>query len=234
MSRSIPPTSEPRTRPVPPAARSLVDAVVWDFGNVLVRWDPAAAVADRWDRALFAELVERSGFSELNDNLDRDAPNHELLVALESRDAEAAAFWRYYEENAPSSIFPDIPGTPELVHELADAGVPQYGLTNWSRSLAPLIAEIVPASTRLQGRVVSSLVGQVKPGSEIFHTLIERFSLTPARTLFIDDRPENTAAAAALGFQTHTFHPPGGAPVLRAHLARLGLPVAAGGPRPRQ
>ncbi|HHW83074.1 MAG TPA: HAD family phosphatase, partial [Actinomycetales bacterium] len=213
MSRSIPSTCE---TPGP------VDAVVWDFGNVLVRWDPAAAFVERWPREQFETMAERSGFWALNDNMDRATSNEELLEELASRDPEAAEFWRHYESHMPSSLFADIEGTAELVHELADAGVPQYGLTNWNSTLAPKIPEVVPGSTRLQGYVVSALEQQVKPDAAIFHTLIERFGLVPERTLFIDDREENTAAAAALGFQVHTFATPHGAPELRAHIAQLG------------
>lgn len=218
MSRSIRSTCE---TPGP------VEVVVWDFGNVLVRWDPPAATADLWHRDVFPDLEARSDFHRLNDNLDAGASNEELLAILEERDPEAAEFWRHYEANAPSSIFADIEGTVDLVHELADAGIPQFGLTNWSGRLAPHIAEIVPGSERLQGVVVSSLVGLVKPDPEIYRVLIERHGLTPELTVFIDDRPQNTAAAAELGFHTHTFDTPHGAPALRRHLAELGLPVAA-------
>ncbi|MDO5496228.1 MAG: HAD family phosphatase [bacterium] len=222
MSRSIPPTSD-----------GHVDTVVWDFGNVLVRWDPAVAFAPRWERERFEELAERAGFWTLNDNMDASIDNAELVEELALRDPEAAEFWRHYEEHMPSSLFPDIEGTSELLHELADAGIAQYGLTNWNRTLAPEIPTVVPGSTRLKGCVVSSLEGVVKPSPEIFEILIDRYGLTPSRTLFIDDREENTAAAARLGFHVHTFDTPGGAPALRAHMRELGLPVA-GAPAPGQ
>ena len=40
-----------------------------------------------------------------------------------------------------------------------------------------------------------------KPNPEIFNHLINNHELTPKRTLFIDDKKENTDAALALGFQ---------------------------------
>ena len=35
--------------------------------------------------------------------------------------------------------------------------------------------------------------------------LVDRFDLTPGTTLFADDSPANTAAAARIGLQTVTF-----------------------------
>lgn len=43
-----------------------------------------------------------------------------------------------------------------------------------------------------------------KPGEEIFRHTIEKFSLDPARTFYVDDLLPNIETAARLGF--HTFH----------------------------
>jgi putative hydrolase of the HAD superfamily len=40
-----------------------------------------------------------------------------------------------------------------------------------------------------------------KPEANIFNYLIKQHELIPKRTLFIDDKTENTDAALALGFQ---------------------------------
>ena len=44
-------------------------------------------------------------------------------------------------------------------------------------------------------------LGMRKPDVEIFNYLVKKHELTPKRTLFIDDKKENTDAALALGFQ---------------------------------
>jgi glucose-1-phosphatase len=40
-----------------------------------------------------------------------------------------------------------------------------------------------------------------KPDSEIYKTLLRQHELSPKRTLFIDDKKENTDAAKALGLE---------------------------------
>ena len=44
-------------------------------------------------------------------------------------------------------------------------------------------------------------MGMRKPDSEIFKLLLNKHDLSPKRTLFVDDKKENTDAAAALGIQ---------------------------------
>jgi putative hydrolase of the HAD superfamily len=62
-----------------------------------------------------------------------------------------------------------------------------------------------------------------KPMHEIYHRVLGITQADPARTLFIDDRPQNLAPAAALGMQTIRFE---SARQLRTDLVRLGLPLA--------
>ena len=57
----------------------------------------------------------------------------------------------------------------------------------------------------LNGEVVSCEEGVVKPEPEIYRRLLGRYGLDPAQTLFIDDRPANIAAAAALGIRGQLF-----------------------------
>jgi HAD superfamily hydrolase (TIGR01509 family) len=48
-------------------------------------------------------------------------------------------------------------------------------------------------------------VGLNKPEREIYSLLLERFSLDPKQTMFIDDRKENVVAAAELGILPFHF-----------------------------
>jgi len=70
------------------------------------------------------------------------------------------------------------------------------------------------------GVVVSGEEGLVKPDPAIFKLLIQRFKLTPSRSLFVDDSQANIDTAQALGFQVHHFTRP---ELLPPHLTALGL-----------
>jgi putative hydrolase of the HAD superfamily len=64
----------------------------------------------------------------------------------------------------------------------------------------------------------SCYLGLRKPGSEIYRRALEIVGKPPARVLFIDDRAENAAAAAAAGMKAIRFE---GAAPLRRELESL-------------
>lgn len=72
-------------------------------------------------------------------------------------------------------------------------------------------------------RFYSARLGCAKPDPAYFHAILTALRADPARVLFIDDRPENVAAARECGLHAEV-HGPGDR--LRDTLARYGLPVA--------
>ena len=86
--------------------------------------------------------------------------------------------------------------TEQLVRDLKAAGYKLYVLSNMSREFVYGLFD---------GEVVSCEEGVVKPEPEIYRRLLGRYGLDPAQTLFIDDRPANIAAAAALGIRGQLF-----------------------------
>jgi 2-haloacid dehalogenase len=77
-----------------------------------------------------------------------------------------------------------------------------------------------------EGIVVSGEEQVAKPDPKVFALLLDRFALTAAETVFIDDSAPNVAAAAELGMVGLHFRD---APGLRADLTRLRLLSDDGG-----
>ncbi len=57
--------------------------------------------------------------------------------------------------------------------------------------------------------IISGKVGLKKPDKRIYELAIKKFDCNPSKTLFIDDRPENTEAAQNLGINIITLDDPG-------------------------
>jgi len=66
----------------------------------------------------------------------------------------------------------------------------------------------------------SCYVGLRKPGQAIYRRALDVLGTPPGRVLFIDDRPENAAAAVDSGMRAIVFNGEG---ALRAELANLGV-----------
>lgn len=197
-----------------------VQAVIWDLGGVLVRWQPEAALDALYpdpDTAR-AALVE-TGFSVWNARLDAGADWDELIAEA---DAPLATILAAYREGLAAAHLEVFDGSVRLVDRLAEAGVAQYALSNAAARTAETLAGLHPFMGRFRDVVVSGIEGICKPDPAIYRILLNRNGLRPEACLFIDDNASNVAAAQALGLTAHRFTTPEAcAEALRQH----GLPA---------
>ena len=202
----------------------MIKNIVFDMGNVIIRFDPEL-------------FMSRLGLAEE----DRRLLKRELFVSLEwSRmdrgsltDEEAAEIvCRRVPERLHDAVRrlvgmwdrPILPveGMYELVEELRDMGYGIYLLSNasfrqhdyWPR---------VPASKFFDGTLISADVKLVKHQPEIYRLLCDKFSLVPEECVFIDDSTSNAEGAYFCGINALVFH--GDAHEMRLKLNELGVKV---------
>jgi len=195
--------------------------VVWDVGNVIVRWDPRTLYSK-----LFADPTRRDDFltrvCSMTWHLETDLGVHPaentaaLIARFPEHEAEIRAWWDRWDEMFSGVI----EETQAVIRELADRGVPQFGLTNMSVHCWPDIRAMSPAFAHLRDVVISSEERLIKPDPRIYERMCERAGMAPSDLVFIDDSARNIEAAAALGFHVHHFTDPA---TLRPALVELGL-----------
>lgn len=218
MTAELPPPSG--------AAAGSVDTVVFDLGGVLITWDPRAAFHDVLPRHEVEAFLDEIDFPTLNRGIDAGRPMHEVEAEVDERFPHRRGVLAAYHRNFPDSLVGEVPGTADVVRELAAAGVRLLALTNWSAQTFPHARELFPVLAEFEAIVVSGEELLVKPDPQLFHRLFERHQVTPSTAAFVDDSPANVATAAGLGLHAVQFQD---AERLRADLVRLGLPLA---PRP--
>lgn len=211
---TVPDTQTPST--------PTVDGVVWDFGNVLIRWDPLPAIAAGVGDADARAFLESYDFRSWNHVQDAGRTWAQALAVLEGDAPQWLSAGAAYVDNFPLSLLGPVPGTHEMVRELAAVGFPQLGLTNWSAELYPHAPATYDVIELLGDVVVSGEVGLAKPDPAIYQLVAERAGMPLDRLAFIDDSIANVAAAAALGMHAIQFT---GAEQLRKDLVALGLPL---------
>jgi FMN phosphatase YigB (HAD superfamily) len=198
-----------------------VRAVLWDIGNVIVRWDPRTLYDKVFDdpaaRDAFLSRVCTMDWHVKHDLGVTFAGNRAPLLEQFPEHADHIHMWesRWWEMFSGA-----IPETVDAIEALAARGVPQFGLSNMSHEVIDGIVAMSPAFARLGGIVISAETAVLKPDPRIYRQAIERFDLTPGETLFIDDSARNIDGAAALGFDTHHFTDPA---ALRPALEARGL-----------
>ena len=94
--------------------------------------------------------------------------------------------------------------TAELIAELKGESYRLFVLSNMSKEYIDFLRKM-PVYQYFDGEVISCEVGLNKSEREIYSLLLDRFSLDPLQTMFIDDRKENVVAAAELGIVPFHF-----------------------------
>ncbi len=178
-----------------------IDALVFDFGGVLVAIDFDRTLA-RWAELAgvpFSGLQSRFSHGEAYQRHERgeiDAPAYfaalreELGVALD--DEQLADGWG---QVFVGEIAPTIALLPHLARR-----IPTYLFSNTNATHYELIAARYGESLRpLARHFLSSSMGLRKPERAAFEMLAREIGVAPGRILFFDDLEENVAGARVAG-----------------------------------
>jgi 2-haloacid dehalogenase len=195
-------------------------AVVFDIGNVLVRWDARLAFADRLGgMGPAGAFLERIGFAALN--LRADGGERFADLAQDIPDPLDRALFESYPRFYARTIAEPVEGTWDLLERLRAGGRQIHAITNWSAETWPIgLATHPRLGTAFGVTVVSGHERVIKPDPRIFALLCDRAGLTPGDCLFIDDSAANVAGARDFGMQGECFTTPAD---LEAALTARGL-----------
>jgi 2-haloacid dehalogenase len=202
--------------------KAVRDTVVFDFGGVLIDWNPRHLYRKLFagDEVAMEHFLATVCTHEWNRGQDAGrtfADGARLLKAQHPDNAELIdAYCARFDEMTPGAIA----GSVEILAELKVLGKPLYGLTNFSAETYPPTFGRFEFLRWFHGVLVSGEVGVIKPDPRIFELLLERFSIDPKCAVFIDDVAANVDAARPFGIHAIHFTTPA---ALRAELAELGL-----------
>lgn len=183
------------------------EAIIFDFGNVLIRWDPHIIFLKYFANNVQAisSFMDEVDFYKWNHQLDEGLPYQQVLEKFSMQFPQHAHLFRaYFDEEWNKSILGIIPETVELLHKIKAAGFKLYGLTNWSAEKFPIIKQNYAFCKLFDEIIVSGEVKLAKPDPAIFHLLLRKIERSAHECLFIDDSSCNIEAARDLGF--HTIH----------------------------
>jgi 2-haloacid dehalogenase len=189
-----------------PVRASSLRAVVFDVGHVLFDWDPRflyEKLVDDLDRLewLLANVITK----EWHYQHDAGRPFAETCAELCAQHPEQRGLIAAYGPRWLETIPGPIPGAHALVEELDARGVPLYAITNFSAEFWDMFRPTAPIFDRFRDVIVSGAERLVKPDPAIFALARGRFGLGDGEALFIDDNPDNVAAALEAGWAAHRF-----------------------------
>ena len=205
----------------------MIKNIVFDMGNVLLRFDPNLFMEREKVPEADRPLLLREVYQSLEwSRMDRGSLTDEEAAAIICKRVPE----RLHEQVFHLVTFWDRPileieGMPALVRELKELGYGIYLLSNasyrqheyWPRlSVSPLF----------DGTLISADVKLVKPQPEIFLLFCSTFGLKPDECFFIDDSTLNVEGAFFCGIPGAVFHQD--AAELRQKLRSAGVPVSEG------
>ena len=203
---------------------SEIQHIVFDIGNVLLRWDPEIPfrrlIPDETQRRRFlAEICTPDWNVEQDRGRSWPDAEAELIGRFPGHTALIRAWRAHWHEMVPGSL----EETTVILDQLFSSGQDVTALTNFAEDTFAEAQERFPYLRQFRGVTVSGRVKLVKPDPEIYRLHADTFGLTPAATLFFDDTAVNVEAARAAGWKAEHFI---NASTMRADLARHGVMVA--------
>lgn len=184
----------------------MIRNIVFDLGRVLVEFDPEAYIGtfgfpEETARALYPiifgadwNLHDRGDYArieDLRDALIRRYPEYAAGIA-----AVLTGDWvKIHYLKADTAAY---------LESLKARGFRIYILSNLSVESYRFISEY-PFFRQIDGGVFSYAERACKPEEKIYRALLGRYSLKPEETVFLDDNPENIAAANRFGITGIVF-----------------------------
>lgn len=175
-------------------------ALIFDLGGVLVDWDPryamASVITDPERLEAFLDDVAGPAFlHQVDTGRPVDDAVADRIAAFPRWAAELSAYGRRW----PEMVRGEVPGTADLLRDLDAAGAPLFALSNWPADTFWVARERFAVLGVFADVVVSGEVGLAKPDPRIYTLALGRFGRAAADCVFVDDRPDNVAAAEQVG-----------------------------------
>jgi len=198
----------------------MIKAIIFDFGGVLVDWNPRYLYAD-----VFSDTEKMEWFlhevcsTAWNLEQDRGRSFADGIALLEKQHSafqkEIRLFWEGWPKMLKEEILETVTLLPQLKQNYA-----VYGLTNWSAETFPMLMDRFDFVQLFDDIVVSGDEGLVKPDKSIYELLLKRYNLLAQECIFIDDNIDNVKAAEQLGFSAILYK---NSDYLKQDLSSLGV-----------
>lgn len=188
---------------------TAVGNIVFDIGNVLIRWDPTLLYS-----RLLPDTERRDWFlreicsPDWNLELDRGRSFADGIAERVARHPEWSAEIRAWDERWHDMVPGALDGTVAILEALREADIPTFAITNFSAEKFAQCLDRFPFLHGFRDTVVSAHEKLVKPDPAIYRLFLERNDLDPATCLFVDDNADNVVAARTVGMKAVRFTSP--------------------------
>jgi glucose-1-phosphatase len=192
------------------ATETNIKFVYFDLGNVLLSFDTAKAcnnLATVFNRT-FQQVHEALYVSGLEDEFEHGRVSPDVVVAELCRrlDVDSSCISAADVLDGMSDMFTEIEAMIGVIQTVRDRGYRVGLLSNtcWAHWDWVGRQNYAVLKTPFEQLVVSYEIGAMKPSPSIYEAAESMAKLAPLQLMFIDDKPENVAAAKQRGWNAET------------------------------
>ena len=181
--------------------------VVFDFGGVLLDWNPRYFYKSIFnDDQKMEYFLQNIATSTWNAQMDKGRSFEECMKELAEQYPEYKDPIMLYRKGWETMLKGPIESGIRVLDAVMNAQkFKVYGLTNWSAETFPSTFNKYKFLQKFEGIVVSGEEQMIKPEKGIYLTLIERYNLVPEETFFMDDNIQNVETALSRGINAVQF-----------------------------
>ena len=188
----------------------MIKTIIFDVGNVLFGYDPQYILHQLLPDNGYHDVYIRYLFKgKIWQDLDRGIVTEfdvEQVLTGQINDPELAQNFRHILNNFVYHLSL-IKGSRAIFLALRQQ-YDMYLCSNFQSVPFSKLRELHPFLTQVDGQVISAHQRLMKPEPDIYEWLFNTYSIDPASALFIDDLPENVAAAQSLNCNGIVFKSP--------------------------
>lgn len=183
----------------------MIKNIVFDIGNVLLKWNPGEVVnklfSEHPDTArLTQQLFKSEHWLEIN----RGKMTEQELIEIYTNSLGIERHrLQILMEEIKNSLLP-LDRDFELISKL-HLKYDLYALTDNVREIMIYLQTKYNFWGKFKGIVVSAEIGHLKPAAEIYNYLLNEYQLNADETLFIDDHLPNVEGAKKVGLHAVQF-----------------------------
>lgn len=184
-----------------------IQNVIFDIGNVLVRWDPQWIIEKAFGKERASEPFIHSIF-----------PGENVWIPLNLGEITATEAMQRYRDRLGltaeetdrlwlailDSLTP-VPGAIEFMEQLKSMGMRLFALSDNVHEIVSHLKAEQDFWPYFEGAVISAEVGMLKPDPKIYQHLLTTHQIEGKNTIFFDDIEKNVQGAKSVGIEAFVF-----------------------------
>lgn len=184
----------------------MIKNVVFDIGNVLVKWTPHDVVAGLFPnhpntKELNHQIFKSSTWMDLN----RGKMTEKEAILIYHRELGISiSKLEELMEQAKQALTP-VKGSFELLQAISDKGFAIYSITDNVHEIVHFLKQRYTFFDKFLGMAISADIGVLKPNEEIYRYLLNAYHLKAEECVFIDDLLINIEGAKRIGMHGIQF-----------------------------